>query len=140
MRSLQELFELRMQRQREFDRAKALLSTVDEEIQAVTVERMKSLYGALGKQFGTARAQTDEGVTIVADIPKKVEWDSDILMRVAGDMPWDLVQRVFKIKFEIPEKAMKEFVPVLSDEQKTLIDAARTVKYGDMKIKLEVKE
>ncbi|TAN56939.1 MAG: hypothetical protein EPN20_17880, partial [Magnetospirillum sp.] len=55
-----------------------------------------------GKDTGTVRFD-DGGVTVVADLPKKVEWDQEQLaatverIRAAGDDPDEYVDLAFKV-------------------------------------------
>ncbi|ARJ70364.1 hypothetical protein [Paracoccus contaminans] len=59
---------------------------------------------AQGKTSGTVRVE-DEGVVIVADLPKKVSWDQDRLavmaerIRAAGDDPTEYLE----IAYRVPE-------------------------------------
>lgn len=67
---------------------------------AVAAER-----AAQGKTSGTVRVE-DEGVVIVADLPKKVSWDQDRLaamaerIRAAGDDPTEYLE----ITYRVPER------------------------------------
>ncbi len=67
---------------------------------AVAAER-----AAQGKTSGTVRVE-DEGVVIVADLPKKVIWDQDRLatmaarIRAAGDDPTEYLE----IAYRVPER------------------------------------
>lgn len=67
---------------------------------AVAAER-----AAQGKTSGTVRVE-DEGVVIVADLPKKVSWDQDRLaamaerIRAAGDDPTEYLE----IAYRVPER------------------------------------
>ena len=60
---------------------------------------------AQGKTSGTVRVE-DEGVVIVADLPKKVSWDQDRLaamaerIRAAGDDPTEYLE----IAYRVPER------------------------------------
>ena len=64
---------------------------------AVAVER-----AAQGKTSGTVRVE-DEGVVIVADLPKKVSWDQDRLaamaarIRAAGDDPTEYLEIAYRV-------------------------------------------
>ena len=60
---------------------------------------------AQGKTSGTVRVE-DEGVVVVADLPKKVSWDQDRLaamaerIRAAGDDPTEYLE----IAYRVPER------------------------------------
>jgi len=64
-------------------------------------ERADALRRAQGKDTGTVRFE-DDGVTIVAHRPKRVEWDQDALaaiverIRASGEDPADYVEVTFK--------------------------------------------
>lgn len=64
---------------------------------AATAER-----AAQGKVCGTVRVE-DEGVVIVADLPKKVSWDQDRLatmaerIRAAGDDPTEYLEIAYRV-------------------------------------------
>jgi hypothetical protein len=64
---------------------------------AVAAER-----AAQGKTSGTVRVE-DEGVVIVADVPKKVTWDQDRLavmaerIRAAGDDPAEYLKIAYRV-------------------------------------------
>jgi hypothetical protein len=57
---------------------------------------------AQGKTSGTVRVE-DEGVVIVADLPKKVSWDQDRLaaiaerIRAAGDDPTEYLEIAYRV-------------------------------------------
>jgi hypothetical protein len=80
-----------------------------------------------GKDTGTVRFG-DGAITVVADLPKKVEWDQDQLaaiverIRAAGDDPSEYVETAFKV----PERKYSAWPGHI----RTAFEAARTVKTG----------
>ncbi len=80
-----------------------------------------------GKDTGTVRF-ADGGVTVVADLPKKVEWDQEQLaatverIRAAGDDPTEYVETAFKV----PERKYGAWPGHI----RAAFEAARTVKTG----------
>ena len=96
----------------------------------------------LTQQLATTLKSTtnleDMGFQIKGEIDKTVSWDSKKLMDLAATMPFADVLAFFKIKFELPEATYKALLP--SDPKKAAIDAARTVKYGDIKVTLSKKD
>ena len=80
-----------------------------------------------GKDTGTVRFD-DGGVTVVADLPKKVEWDQSLLaatverIRAAGDDPAEYVDLAFKV----PERKYGAWPAHI----RAAFEAARTVKTG----------
>lgn len=90
-----------------------------------------------GKDTGTVRFEQD-GVTVVADLPKRVEWDQALIagvverIRAAGDDPAQYVDIAIKVperKYTAwPENIRAAFAP------------ARTVKTGKPSFVLTLKE
>lgn len=92
---------------------------------------------ARGKDTGTVRLQ-DGDFTIVADLPKRVEWDQDRLgdmidrIRAAGDDPAQYVD----IAFKVPERKYAAW----PDAIRRGFEPARTVKTGTLKVEIELSE
>lgn len=90
---------------------------------------------ACGKDTGTVRL-ADGGYTVVADLPKRVDWDQDKLARIAADIaatgrnPSDFIDTTLKVSERkygaLPEDWRKGFEP------------ARTVGHGQPSFRLEV--
>ena len=80
-----------------------------------------------GKDTGTVRFD-DGSVTVVADLPKKIEWDQEQLaatverIRAAGDDPTEYVDLAFKV----PERKYGAWPGHI----RTAFEPARTVKAG----------
>ncbi|MDO8604920.1 MAG: hypothetical protein Q7R40_00150 [Phaeospirillum sp.] len=80
-----------------------------------------------GKDTGTVRFD-DGSVTVVADLPKKIEWDQEQLaatverIRAAGDDPTEYVDLAFKV----PERKYGAWPGHI----RTAFEAARTIKTG----------
>lgn len=136
MTNLTTLYEQREAAAQKIAQVRTHLAQVDAQITALVSPKALSVYDLTGKQFGKVRVEVGDGLTAEADISKKVEWDSTKLMEVAKSLPWETVQETFKIKFEVPERTYN----ALPDELKTMVDLARTVKYGAPKITLKRKE
>lgn len=89
-----------------------------------------------GKDNGTVRFD-DGGVTVVADLPKKVEWDQEQLaatverIRAAGDDPTEYVDLAFKV----PERKYGAWPGHI----RAAFEAARTVKAGKPSFSLKAK-
>lgn len=109
---------------------------------ALKTEFTRRWGNALTKQLATTLKSTtnleDMGFQVKGEVDKTVTWDSKKLMDLASTMPFADVLAFFKIKFEVPEATYKSLLP--SDPKKAAIDAARTVKYGDVKVTLSRKE
>ena len=92
---------------------------------------------ACGKDTGTVRL-VDGDYTVVADLPKRVDWDQEKLAQIAaniadsGEDPAEFIDTTLKVSERkytaLPEAWRKGFEP------------ARTVKVGTLKITLEPNE
>lgn len=100
-------------------------------------EHAQALRREAGKDTGTVRFEQD-GVTVVADLPKKVDWDQSLIaavverIRNSGDDPGQYVEIAIKVperKYTAwPEHIRRQFEP------------ARTVKTGKPSISLHLGE
>ncbi|MGE0424957.1 MAG: hypothetical protein AB7O88_22050 [Reyranellaceae bacterium] len=100
-------------------------------------DRASATRRAVGKDTGTVRFE-DGDVTVIADLPKRVEWDQAQLaalverIRATGDDPAEYIDISFRVaerKFSAwPEAIRKAFEP------------ARTVKAGKQSISLVLAE
>jgi hypothetical protein len=61
----------------------------------------------------------------------KVKWDSKKLQAVAATMPWEKIEKVFKIEFSVPERTFKA---ITEDKLMELLKPARTVEFSAPKI------
>lgn len=88
---------------------------------------------ACGKDTGTVRL-VDGDFTVVADLPKRVDWDQDRLaamverIRTAGDDPTEYVD----IAFKVPERKYAAW----PDAIRVGFEPARTVRPGTLKIEI----
>ena len=88
---------------------------------------------ACGKDTGTVRF-ADGDYTVVADLPKRVDWDQDHLasmverIRAAGDDPSEYVDVVIKV----PERKYSAWPQAIRDG----FEPARTVRSGALKIEI----
>ena len=92
---------------------------------------------AAGKDTGTVRFDQD-GVTVIADLPKKVDWDQALLaavverIRAAGDDPSQYVD----IAIKVPERKYGAW----PDNIRAAFAPARTVKTGKQTFRLSLAE
>jgi hypothetical protein len=90
---------------------------------------------AAGKDTGTVRFDRD-GVTVVADLPKKVDWDQTLIaavvgrIRAAGDDPRQYVD----ISIKVPERKYGAW----PDNIRAAFAPARTVKTGKQTFRLTI--
>ncbi len=90
-----------------------------------------------GKDTGTIRFE-DGGVTVIADLPKRIDWDQSLLAQIAeniasaGEDPAEFIDTTLKVPERkygaLPESWRKGFEP------------ARTVKTGKPKFRLVLGE
>ena len=92
---------------------------------------------AAGKDIGTTRFD-DGDFTVVADLPKRVEWDQAQLaamferIRAAGDDPAQYVD----IAFKVPERKYAAWPQAI----RAGFEPARTVKTGTLKVEIVPQE
>lgn len=134
MSLLQQLYTQRAHLTSQVRDLEASVEKIDEQILVATRDKVQQMYALSGKQFGSVTIDGGDGISIKADIKKTVEWDSAALMKVASGLSWGVVEQTFDIKFKVPEKVYAKLDgPLLA-----AIDAARTTKYGDIAVKLEL--
>lgn len=98
-------------------------------------ERANMALAEYGKLTGTVRFD-DGDVTVIAELPKKVEWDQKRLaslaamIRAEGEDPADYVATEFKVS----ERAYNAWPARIRDA----FQPARTTKVGKMTVKLEL--
>lgn len=112
------------------DSAKEQLDLIQAELRSRFESRLTEYLAQTEKQHGQHTFEVD-GVKLTAEVRATVKWDSVALEQLARTLPYDVVQRTFKIDFSVPEKAYQ----AVRDEK--LLDAlidARTVKYSEPKI------
>jgi len=89
---------------------------------------------ACGKDTGTVRL-ADGDFTVVADLPKRVDWDQETLaamvarIRAAGDNPAQYVD----ITIKVPERKYTAWPDAIREG----FEPARTVRTGALKVTLE---
>ena len=100
-------------------------------------DQAQALRREAGKDTGTVRFEQD-GVTVVADLPKRVDWDQALIagvverIRAAGDDPTQYVD----IAIKVPERKYTAW----PESIRTAFAPARTVKTGKQSIVLTLKE
>ena len=123
--------------QREIDERlkhdKAAKARLDGALEVRYATRAAEERQAAGKDTGTIRFD-DGDFTIVADLPKRVDWDQDQLaamvarIRAAKDDPAQYVD----IAFKVPERKYAAW----PDAIRTGFEPARTVRTGTLKIEI----
>lgn len=119
------------------DASKKAKDWIDGAIALRFADRVQALRREAAKDTGTVRFEAD-GVTVVADLPKKVDWDQKLIaavverIRAAGEDPSQYVDIAIKVserKYTAwPESIRAAFAP------------ARTVKTGKQTFRLSLAE
>ncbi|MEI4234956.1 hypothetical protein [Roseovarius sp. D22-M7] len=118
-------------------RDKAAKTRLDGALSVRYAERAAEERQARGKDTGTVRFD-DCDFTIVADLPKRVDWDQAKLatvverIRATGDDPAQYVD----IAIKVPERKYTAWPDTIRAE----FEPARTVKTGTLKVTLEPNE
>ena len=108
-------------------KAKLTVAWLDGALNQKYAERAKAARADAGKDFGVVRL-TDDGVTVVADIDKRVEWDesqlSALMERIAtdGENPRDYVE----VSLRVSERKYAAWPPHI----RRVFEPARTVRSG----------
>ena len=119
------------------DRMKAVIERFALALEVRYAARASECRGHEGKDTGTIRFE-DDGVTVIAELPKRIDWDQAKLAQIAeniasaGEDPAELIDTKLSVserKFgALPESWRKGFEP------------ARTVRTGKPKFRLVLNE
>ena len=134
---VEQLAVLQRETEEALKRARAAKARLDDALALRYADRAAEARRAAGKDTGTVRL-ADGDFTVVADLPKRVDWDQAKLaamvarIRAAGDDPAqyvDIAIRVPERKYAAwPDNIRKEFEP------------ARTVRPGALKVEIVPQE
>ena len=115
--------------------AKRLKDWIDGAITHRYAERAINARRTEHKDTGTIRF-LDDTVTVVADLPKKIDWDQDLIaevierIRAGGDDPAEYVE----ISFKVPERKYTAW----PESIRATFAPARTVKTGKQTFRLTI--
>ena len=118
-------------------KAKTLVAWLDSALLMKYSERAKVERLNAGKDFGTTRF-TDGEVTVVADLPKRVDWDQHELGQLVerikgeGEDPSDYVE----VSLKVSERKYTAWPTHI----RTLFEPARTVRSGTQSFKLIIEQ
>ena len=129
----------RLQREAEdaLRKAKLTIAWLDGALTQKYAERAKAARADAEKDFGVARF-SDGDVTVVADLPKKVEWDqrdlADLVERIKseGEDPRDYVE----VSLKVPERKYGAWPKHI----RSLFEPSRTVRAGKETFELIVEK
>ena len=131
----EELARLQQETNEALRAAKAANAWLDGALAIKYADRAEAARRDAGKDFGTARF-IDGDVTVVADLPKKVDWDQVGLgqlverIKADGDDPREYVD----ISFKVPERKYAAWPSHI----RSSFETARTVKTGAPSFKLMI--
>lgn len=115
--------------------AKAISDWLDSAIALKYTDRIVTARMEASKDTGTVRFD-DGAVTVIADLPKRVDWDQAQLaalverISAAGDDPAEYVD----VSFKVPERKYTAW----PESTRQIFEPARTVRTGALKVKLEL--
>jgi len=119
------------------DASKKAKDWIDDAIALRFANRAQALRREAGKDTGTVRFDCD-GVTVVAELPKRVDWDQALIagvverIRASGDDPDQYVE----IAIKVPERKCTAW----PDHIRRQFEPARTVRTGKPSISLHLGE
>lgn len=117
--------------------AKSVADWLDGAISLKYADRAQDTRQEAGKDTGTIRFE-DDGVTVIAELPKRIDWDQALLAQIAeniasaGEDPAEFIETKLSVSEHkygaLPESWRKGFEP------------ARTVRTGKPKFRLVLNE
>ncbi len=117
--------------------AKSVADWLDGAISLQYADRARDTRQEAGKDTGTIRFE-DDGVTVIAELPKRIDWDQALLAQIAeniasaGEDPAEFIETKLSVSERkygaLPESWRKGFEP------------ARTVRTGKPKFRLVLNE
>ncbi len=117
--------------------AKSVADWLDGAISLKYADRAQNTRQEAGKDTGTIRFE-DDGVTVIAELPKRIDWDQALLAQIAeniasaGEDPAEFIETKLSVSERkytaLPESWRKGFEP------------ARTVRTGKPKFRLVLNE
>lgn len=135
--SAEQLVQLQEAAQQDLQRAKTVSDWLDGAIALKYADRAQDNRQEAGKDTGTIRFE-DDGVTVIAELPKRIDWDQALLAQIAeniasaGEDPAEFIETKLSVserKYSaLPESWRKGFEP------------ARTVRTGKPKFRLVLNE
>lgn len=117
-----------------FATVKRIKDRLDQALDLKFATRAAAARNADGKDTGTVRI-TDDGIVVIADLPKRVKWDQEALasiferIRSAGDDPAEYVT----IEFKVSERAYGAWPQAI----RSTFAPARTVETGKPSYRFE---
>lgn len=123
----EELARLQKEAEDSLRKLKLVVACLDGVLAKKYADRAKAARADTGKDFGIARFQ-DGDVTVVADLPKKIEWNQHELGQLVerikgeGEDPRDYIE----VSLKVSERKYEAWPPYI----RKLFEPARTVRAG----------
>ena len=117
--------------------AKSVADWLDGAISLKYADRAQDTRQEAGKDTGTIRFE-DDGVTVIAELPKRIDWDQALLAQIAeniaaaGEDPAEFIET----KLSVSERKYG----ALPDSWRKGFEPARTVRTGKPKFRLVLNE
>ena len=128
------LLTLLRQAKDDVERAKSTKDMLESVIRQRYEQRAHQLRQEQGLDTGTVRLD-DDGITVVANLPKKVEWDQKKLSPIIEKLTsegWN-IQQIAKVEYKVSERLFNE----LPTGVRAMLEEARTLNVGKPTFKLE---
>lgn len=109
----------------QIDDYKLIQAKLDAALAIRFAERTTAERHAQGKDTGTVRLAEGD-YEVVANLPKRVKWDSNKLPALLDRLPPDVANKLAKVEIKIDERAFLG----LPDEYRAVLLPARTVETG----------
>ena len=114
---------------------KQLVEKFDMALVAKYSEEAKKKLHENGTDFGTCKLKKN-GFVISVQMPKKVQWNQEILESIYNKIDSDIRKDIFKVNFSIDEKQFAKLGKIMTDA----VSPARSTSYGKVKISINKTE
>lgn len=131
---IQELFFLKNQIEAQFAEIKKQKEAIEEAIELRYVRKAMDLLADKGQHTGTIHFN-DDVYTISAVIPKKVNWDQEILESAMHSMSYEQRKQYIEISYKVLESKYLTHCPAII---RSLLEPAREVVVGKPKFTIEL--
>ena len=110
---------------------KKLVEKFEMALTAKYAEEAKKKLHETGADFGTCKMKRN-GFVVSVQLPKKVQWDQEILENLYNRLDPDVRKEIFKVNFSIDEKQFSKLSKIMTDA----VSSARSTAYGKVKISI----
>lgn len=114
---------------------KQLVEKFDMALVAKYSEEAKKKLHENGTDFGTCKLKRN-GFVINVQMPKKVQWNQEILETLYNRLDSDVRKEIFKVSFSIDEKQFAKLGKIMTDA----VTPARSTTYGKVKVSINKNE